>query len=139
MRLILLVPVATLAASTALAFTPATERDFGEFVASGCSNRDGDFLIRGMVSSANEDTLVLSDPDNARSTMSITLPGRGPLARVRGVFGKSKHEASDERLNELRRTRTPVLATLKCKGDGTPVARELSYQNSDGSQSAISF
>lgn len=132
--------VTTLAVSTsALAYTPAEERDFDEFAASGCRNRDGDFIIRGMVSSANEDTLVLSDPTNSRSTTSVTLPGRGPFARVRGAFGTSKHEASDQQLNELRLSHTPVVVTLKCKGDGTPLAQEISFVNPDGTHAAISY
>jgi hypothetical protein len=131
---------AALSASTAaLAYEPAEERDFGEFAASGCRNRDGDFIVRGMVSSANEDTMVLSDPLDSRSTASVTLPGRGPLARVRGVFGTSKHEASDETLNELRMSRTPVVVLLKCRREGTPTALEISYRNADGSRAAISY
>jgi hypothetical protein len=132
--------VAALAASTsALAYTPAEERAFDDFAATGCRNRDGDFIIRGMVSSANEDTLVLSDPADSRSTASIALPGRGPFARVRGAFGTSKHEASNQQLNELRSSHTPVVVTLKCKGDGTPLAQEISYVNADGTRAAISF
>ena len=132
--------VAAFAVSTsAFAYQPAEERDFGEFAASGCRNRDGDFIIRGIVSSANEDTLVLSDPIDSNSTMSVALPGRGPFARARGVFGTSKREASDKQLNELRSSNTAVVVTLKCKGDATPLAREISYINPDGTHAAISF
>jgi hypothetical protein len=139
MRHIYWVVTALVASTSALAYTPAEERDFGEFAASGCRNRDGNFLIRGMVSSANEDTVVLSDPTDSRTTMSVTLPGRGPFARVRGAFGTSKHEASNQQLNELRESRTPVVVTLKCKGDGTPLAQEIRYINSDGTHAAISY
>lgn len=139
MKHIFLVVTALAASTTALAYTPAEEREFGEFVAVGCNNRDGDFIIRGMVSSANEDTLVLSDPTDSRSTASVTLPGRGPFARVRGAFGTSKYEVSNQQLNELRFSRTPVVVTLKCKGDGTPLAQEISYINSDGTHAAISY
>jgi hypothetical protein len=59
----------------------AEERDFGEFAASGCKNRNGHFIIRGLVSSANEGTLVLADPTNAQSTTSVSLPGRGGDSR----------------------------------------------------------
>ena len=139
MKYIYLVVTALAASTSAIAYTPAEERDFGEFAASGCRNRDGDFIIRGMVSSANENTLVLSDPTNSRSTTSVTLPGRGPFARVRGAFGTSKQEASNQQLNELRFSATPVVVTLKCKGDGTPLAQEISYINSDGTHGAISY
>ena len=133
--------VATLATSTsAFAYEPAQERDFAEFAASGCRNRDGDFIIRGVVSSANDETVVLSDPTNSRSTTSITLPGkRGPFARVRSAFGTSRQEAGNEQLNELRMRGTPVVVTLECNGDGTPLAREIRYTNSDGSHAAISY
>lgn len=139
MKHIYLVVTALVASTTALAYTPAEERDFGEFAATGCRNRDGDFIIRAMVSSANEGTVVLSDPTNSRSTTSVTLPGRGPFARVRGAFGTSKQEAGNQQLNELRVSRTPVVVTLKCKGDGTPRAQEISYVNSDGTHAAISY
>jgi hypothetical protein len=139
MKTIYLIATALAASTSVLAYEPAEERDFSEFAASGCRNRDGDFIIRGMVSSANEDTVVLSDLANSRSTTSITLPGRGPFARVRGVFGTSKHEAGLEQLDELRMSRTPVVVTLKCKGSGTPIAREISYSNADGTRAAISY
>jgi hypothetical protein len=129
-----------LAVSTSvIAYEPAEERDFGEFAASGCRNRDGDFIVRGLVSSATEDTVVLSDPANSRTTTSVTLPGRGPFSRVRGAFGKNKQEASKEALDELRRSRTLVVLTLQCKGDGTPLAQQISYVNPDGTHAAISF
>ena len=139
MRLFFLTTAAFLAAGSAFAFEPAVERDFDDLASNGCSNRGGDFLVRGMVSNANEDTVVLSDPLDSRSTLSVTLPGRGPFSRVKGVFAKSKFEASAERLNELRTAGTAVVVTLKCKGNGTPVARNISYENSDGTEESISF
>ena len=139
MRRIYLPVIAVAASTSAFAYKPAEERDFDEFASSGCRNRDGDFIIRGMVSSANEDTLVLSDPRSSRSTASVTLPGRGPFARVKGAFGTSRNEASNRQLNELRASQIPVIVTLKCQGDGTPIALEISYINSDGTHSAISY
>jgi hypothetical protein len=139
MKTVLLASAVVLAASGAAAYKPAVEQEFSEIAALGCNNRDGDFIVRGMVSSATEETVVLSDPANPRSTISLTLPGRGPFARAKGVFSKNKYEASDERLNQLRESRTPVVVTLKCKGSGTPIARNISYENSDGSNASISF
>jgi hypothetical protein len=145
MKSIFLTVTLSLAASGAFAYKPAVEKDFSEMASQGCSNRDADFIIRGIVSSADENTLVLSDASGARSTststrtLSVTLPGRGPLARAKGVFTNSKYEAADQRLNELRTTQTPVVVTLKCKGNGTPIARNIAYQNSDGSQSSITY
>lgn len=66
----------------AFAYKPEAERTFSEIALGGCSNRDGDFIVRGMVSSADEESLVLSDPSDQRSTLSVTLPGRGPFARA---------------------------------------------------------
>ncbi|HSC16865.1 MAG TPA: hypothetical protein VLI71_17180 [Gammaproteobacteria bacterium] len=140
MKRLLLLSAALVASSGASAqYAPAEERGFAEFASRGCNNREGDFIIRGMVSSANEDTLVLSDPADSSRTMSVTLPGRGPFARARGVFGESKHELTDQRLNEMRASGTPVVVTLKCQGDGTPIAQEISYTNLDGTRAAISF
>jgi hypothetical protein len=139
MRLLVFTTALSIAAGSAFAYKPAVEREFDDIASQGCHNRDGDFLVRGMVSNANENTLVLSDPANARSTLSVTLPGRGPLARAKGVFAKGKYEASAELLNELRADRSPVMVTLECKGNGTPIARNISYENSDGTQGSISF
>ncbi len=139
MKKIFLTATVSFAASGALAYEPAVEKEFSEIAEQGCSNRGGDFMIRGMVSSADEDTVVLSDPTNPRSTVSVTLPGRGPWARTKGVFTKSKHETSDERLNELSTTRTLVMVTAKCKGNGTPIARNISYENADGTRGSITF
>jgi hypothetical protein len=139
MKRIYLVSAALLATSGAFAYKPETERVFSEVASSGCSNHDGDFILRGLVSSADEESLVLSDPNNQRSTLSVTLPGRGPFARAKGWFGENKFEASEKRLNQLRETRTPVVVSLKCKGHGTPVALNISYENSDGTNGSINF
>jgi hypothetical protein len=129
----------SLAASGAKAYKPAVEQEFSEIAANGCNNRDGDFILRGLVSAINENTLVLADPSHPRSTISVTLPGRGPLARVKGVFGNSKYEATEDLLNRLREKGSTVVVTMKCKGAGTPTARNISYENSDGTTSSISF
>ena len=139
MKTILLVSTALLATSVAFAYKPEVERKFSDIASGGCSNQDGDFIVRGLVSSADEESLVLSDPGDQRSTLSVTLPGRGPFARAKGWFGENKFEASKARLNQLRETRTPVVVTLKCKGKGTPTATNISYENSDGTNGSISF
>jgi hypothetical protein len=126
---IYLVATALAVSVSAFADTLAEERDFGEFAASGCKNRNGDFIIRGLVSSANEDTLVLADPTNQRTTTSVALPGRGGGSR----------EATNQKLGELRAERTPVVVTMQCEGDGTPLARQISYTDRDGRNGAISF
>jgi hypothetical protein len=129
MKNIYLVATALAVSVSAFADTLAEERDFGEFAASGCKNRNGDFIIRGLVSSANEDTLVLADPTNQRTTTSVALPGRGGGSR----------EATNQKLGELRAERTPVVVTMQCEGDGTPLARQISYTDRDGRNGAISF
>lgn len=106
----------------AFSYEPAGEQEFQQIASGGCRNRDGDFIIRSLVSNA-EDTVVLFDPEDSRSTISLSLPGRGPLQRTKGVFGKNKYEVTDAKLNELRQSRTPVVVTLRCQGDGTPIAR----------------
>ena len=127
------------AGCSAFSYEPAGEQEFQQISSGGCRNRDGDFIIRGFVSNADEDTVVLNDPDDPRSTISLSLPGRGPLQRVKGVFGKNKYEATAAQLNELRDDRIPVVVTLRCEGDGTPTARSLSYVNDDGDRKSISY
>ena len=135
------VPLLAMLATACAAFSyePAGEQEFQQIASGGCRNRDGDFIIRGLVSNADEDTVVLFDPDDSRSTISLSLPGRGPLQRVKGVFGRNKYEATDAQLNELREARTPVVVTLRCQGDGTPFARSLSYVHADGTRESISY
>ena len=139
MKSILLVSTAFLAASAAFAYKPAVEQPFSQLASTGCSDSNADFIVRGMVSNANENTVVLSDPKDSRSTISLTLPGRGPFTRAKGWFGENKYETSDQLLNALRAAGTPVVVTLKCKGNGTPIARNISYENADGTNSSISF
>lgn len=140
MRSVFLSLVATsVTACAAFSYEPAGEQEFAQIAAGGCRNRNGDFIIRGLVSNADEDTVVLSDPDDSRSTMSLSLPGRGPLQRAKGVFGKNKYETTDTVLNALREEGTPVVVTLRCQGDGTAIARTLSYRNANGSRQSISY
>jgi hypothetical protein len=126
---IYLVATALAVSASAFADTPAEERDFEEFAAGGCKNRNGDFIIRGLVSSANEGTIVLADPMNSRSTTSVGLPGGGGGDR----------EATVHTLGELRADRTPVVVTMECKGEATPLAQHISYIQQDGTHGAISF
>ena len=115
----------------AFSYEPAGEEEFNQIASGGCRNRDGDFIIRGLVGNADEGTVLLSDPDDSRSTLSLSLPGRVPLQRA--------NKATDKQLNELREARTPVVVTLRCQGDGTPITRSLSYHNVDGSRESIRY
>jgi hypothetical protein len=141
MKLFYVLYAAALAAATAgaLADSPAVEEDFSEIASEGCKNRGEDFVLRGMVSTANEDALVLSDISNSRSTLSIALPGRGPLAGLRGAFGKSREEKVHERLQALQDDDTVVTVTMTCKGNAAPVARNISFRGADGSEESISY
>jgi hypothetical protein len=135
----LLVPLLAMSATgcSAFSYEPAGEQEFQRIASGGCRNRDGDFIIRGFVSNEDEDTVVLNDPDDPRSTISLSLPGRGQFQRVKGVVGGNKYEATQ--LNELREDRIPVVVTLRCQGDGTPIARSLSYVDEDGDRKSISY
>ena len=139
MRSLLLTTTVLLAASSAFAYKPTVEREFDDVALHGCSNHDADFMVRGMVSAATEETLVLSDPRDERKHDIRNTARQRPARKAKGVFTKGKYEASAERLNQLRSTRSPVVVTLECKGNGTPVARNISFANSDGTQASISF
>ena len=140
MKRMLAVSMTLLVACAAMAYKPAEERAFRDVAAAGCNNRDGDFIVRGMVSNATENTVVLSDPGDAESTISLTLPGRGPAARVGGFFKRNnKYEAAQKQLDTLRAEGTPVIVTLKCHGNAAPAARNISYKNADGSEASITF
>ena len=128
-----------MASAIAMAAEPAIEQEFREIAEDGCKDRNRDYIVQGMVSSANENTLVLADVDNSRLTLSVELPGRGPLAGVRGVFGKSREERVNEQLNQLRERSVPVSVTFTCKRDAAPVARAITFTNVDGSRGSIAY
>ena len=130
---------AALATAGAFADEPAVEQDFRKIAADGCKNRGDDFIVRGMVNTATEDTLVLSDLAGSRQTMSVALPGRGLLAGLRGVIGKSREEKVYQRLQALHDDSTVVRVTLTCKGQATPVARNITYRTKDGAEESISY
>jgi hypothetical protein len=83
--------------------------------------------------------MVLADPDDETNTLSVTLPGRGPVARVKGFFSKGKYQAAQQRLDELRAEHAPVVVTLRCRGNATPAARSIAYQTAEGSRESILF
>ena len=139
MRRFYVLCAAALATAGAFADEPAVEQDFSDVALDGCKDRGHDFIVQGLVSTATEDTLVLADPAGSRKTMSIALPGRGPLAGLRGVVGKSREEKVYQRLQELHNNSTVVRVTLTCKGHATPVARNISYRTKDGSEETISY
>ena len=139
MRRFYVLCAAALATAGAFADEPAVEQDFSKIASDGCKSRGDDFIVRGMVSTATEDTLVLSDLAGSRKTMSVALPGRGPLAGLRGVIGKSREEKVYQRLQALHDDSTVVRVTLTCKGDATPVARNITYRTKDGSEETISY
>jgi hypothetical protein len=129
MKHIYLLATGLAVSASAFADTPAEQRDFDEFANGGCKNRNGDFIISGLVSSANEGTLVLADPTNSQKTTSVALPGRGDSSR----------EATILQLGELRAARTAVVVTMECNGEATPTAQHISYVGKDGTHGAISF
>jgi hypothetical protein len=137
MKSILAIFIATSAGCAAFSYEPAGEQEFARIASGGCANRDGDFFIRGMLSTADDDSVVLSDPSNPRTTMVLPLPGRGPLVRANGTAGK--HAANAARMSELRDARTPVVVTLRCRSDGTPIARSIDYPNANGSRASILY
>jgi hypothetical protein len=136
---VLLLLATSVSGCSAFSYEPAGEAEFNQIASGGCRNRDGDFLFRGLVSNAGARTVVVFDPDDSRSTMSLPLPGRRPVEPAKGGFGKKKYEATDARFNELSEARTPVVVTLRCQGDGTPIPRSLSYPTVDGSRESISY
>jgi hypothetical protein len=139
MKSILAIFIAASAGCAAFSYEPAGEQEFARIASGGCDNRDGDFFIRGMLSTADDETVVLSDPSNPRTTMVLPLPGRGMLVHPDGTSGRGKHAASVARMNELRETQTPVVVTLRCRSDGTPIARSIDYPSANGSRASILY
>jgi hypothetical protein len=121
-----------------VSYQPTTEQDFRGLALNGCKG-DQELMVRGQVSSATENTVVLSDPSNSQSTMSVKLPGRGTVARLQGMVGTSKYEESRAELNRLGTSGTPVTVTMQCQGHNAPLARNITYDNADGSRSSITF
>lgn len=116
----------------AFSYEPAGEQEFQQIASGGCRNRDGDFIIRSLVSNADEDTVVLFDPEDSRSTISLSLPGRGPLQRTKGVFGKNKQVRS-------HRCKAQRASTIAHASRRDFEMSGLSYRSVDGSSQSISY
>lgn len=121
-------------------YQPARERDIAQLADQGCGSKGETFIVRGQVSKAYENTVVLWDGVDPQRTMAFTLAGRSPLQRMRGWFGENKYEASRELLNQLSANRTPVTVTAVCQGGQTaPVANNLTYTDTSGQRVAIGY
>lgn len=123
-----------------MTYRPATQESLSKVVDDGC--RSGDTaIVRGQVSQAYENTVVLSDSTNPSTTLAIDLPGRGsPSATMHRWLGRSKYQLTAEKLNQLRAQGTPVTATIECKGPKVaPLARNIEFANADGTQVAIAY
>lgn len=123
-----------------MTYRPATQESLSKVVEDGC--RSGDtVIVSGQVSQAYENTVVLSDSTNPSTTLAVDIPGRGsPAATMHRWLGKSKYELTDEKLNQLRASGTPVTVTLQCKGSNMPpVARNIEFANADGTRVAIAY
>jgi hypothetical protein len=123
-----------------MSYRPATQESLTKIVDDGC--RSGDTaIVTGQVSQAYENTVVLSDRNNASTTLAIELPGRGsPGATMHRWLGTSKYQLTAEKLNQLRAQRTPVTATIECRGSKIPpVARNIEFANADGTRVAIAY
>ncbi len=114
------------------------EVSFATVARGGCGG-DGLVIVRGQVSNATENSIVLTDPGEPTSSIAVRLPGRGVVARLKGMVGTNKYEESHEVLTRLKADGSPVTVTLDCKGNTAPTAQNLSYTNPDGSRSSITF
>lgn len=123
-----------------MTYRPATQESLSKIVSDGC--RSGDTaIVRGQVSQAYENTVVLSDITSPSTTLAINLPGRSsPGATVHRWLGTSKYQLTADKLNQLRAQGTPVTVTVDCKGPKVaPVARNIEFANADGSRVAIAY
>lgn len=137
MKPVLYLSVVALLASCA-SYQATREVSFATVAGGGCGGA-GQVIVRGQVSSATENSIVLTDPDEPTSSMAVRLPGRGMVARLKGMVGTSKYEESNAVLTRLKADGSPVTVTLDCKGNTAPTAQNLSYTTSDGSRSSITF
>jgi hypothetical protein len=132
--------IIVLAGCGGMDYKPAQERPLAQIAAEGCRDKGERLLITGQVSKAYENTVVLWDGIDPQATLAVTVPGRSPLSRARGWFGKSKHEVSRTQLNELIAARTPVTAELVCQGGNVaPEASSFAYTNAQGQRVAIGY
>ena len=140
-NIVLAITTALLAGGCAsMTYRPATQESLSRVVNDGC--RSGDTaIVRGQVSQASENTVVLSDTTNPSTTLAIDLPGHGsPSATMHRWLGTNKYQLTVEKLNQLRAQGTPVTVTLKCKGSNvTPVASNIEFANADGTRVAIAY
>jgi hypothetical protein len=119
-------------------YQPTREVSFATIAGGGCGG-DDQVIVRGQVGNATENSFVLTDPSEPTSSIAVSLPGRGVLARLKGMVGTNKYEESREVLTRLKADGSPVTVTLNCEGNAAPTAHNLSYTNPDGSRSLITF
>jgi hypothetical protein len=121
-------------------YEPVQERSFGALVSEGCRDDGEQMLVTGYVSRAYEDTVVLWDGIDPQATVAVKVPGRTLTSRMRGWFGDSKHEVSQERLNDLITRKVPVTVNLTCQGENmAPVVTHASYTDAQGQRVAIAY
>lgn len=140
MRFVTWMVVGVIAGCAATRYEPVREQSFAQLASSGCVNGGQQVMVTAQVNKAYQNTVVLWDGADPQQTIAVTLGGRGPVAKLRGWFGQNKYELSEQQLNELAAQRTPVTVTLECSSAGVaPVARNISYQNQDGTRVAIGY
>lgn len=133
-------PLLALGGCSGMDYKPVQERSFAQLASNGCGEEGEQMLVEGYVSRAYQNTVVLWDGIDPQATTAITLPGRGWLARARGWFGDSKHEVSEQELNQLAAARIPVTFGVECQGRGVaPEARSIRYTNAQGQRVAIAY
>jgi hypothetical protein len=131
---------ATIMLAACASYQPVQESTFAALTSDGCRDEGRQMLVEAYVSKAYENTVVLWDGTDAQSTVAVTLPGRGVLGRMRGWFGDSKHEVTQQTLNQLAAERTPVTVGVVCQGGKVaPEAASLRYVDAQGQRVAIAY
>jgi len=116
-----------------VSYRPVVEMDLDRLLDKGCTDAADRFSVSAYINAAYRETIVLWDGRDGSRTVAVTLPEEGLGSKMRGVIGDSRYDLSLERLTQLRDSRTPVTANLRCDRAGAaPTADRFSYM--DGGQ-----
>lgn len=127
------------AGCSSYAYDPVEKLDIGRLADDGCKKGER-IAITAEVSQVYEDTFVLWDGDDPKTTYTLRFREPGFGRKTKGVFGKNRYESAYEALRDLMADREPVDVTLLCQGERkTPIATRFSYRDDDGEEIAYEF
>ena len=124
---------------SSLDYKPINSSEFASLVSDGCSTKDNRFNVRGRVSAAYKETVVLWDGVETGKTAAVRLPRQGIGSKIRGSVAKSRYDVNLEVLRRLQGTDQTASFSLQCDSkDRAPQLVRMRYEE-NGLEREIEF